>query len=221
MHGDDESPRPVHGTEASADLVAAALARAELHTAPTPAPVPFWTLLEHLALPRRSRLARRVRTCLAELEGDGRVELGGRHGVPVFSTTDAGTRRLQRLRRRGAVPPLPESPQHVRWRLARVSANQEIDRMHRELRGALADAECMLSADAAASDDWFSLGLRLRDGCRRVGAAIHILREWEEPDDARADIDDLLAPGDEAFAGDQRARLRAARAGRRNTRLWR
>ena len=221
MNGEHGSTRPIPGPDASADLVAAALARAELHSARTPAPVPFWTLLEHLAIPRRSHLARRVQVRLSELAGDGRVELGARRGVPVFSTTDAGARRLQRLRRRGAVPALPESPQHVRWRLARADATQEIDRMRRELRAALTAGECLLTADAAVSDDWFSLGARLRRECRRLGAAVHILREWEEPSEARADIDDLLAPGEEALGEDQRARRRAARAGRRNTRLWR
>jgi hypothetical protein len=97
--------------------------------------------------------------------------------------------------------------------------------MHDELHGALRDAATMAAAAAGdprtTSDDWFSLGVRLRDACRRLGSATHVLREWSEPDDGRADIDDLDAPQVDGLAPDRLARLRAARAGRRNTALWR
>jgi hypothetical protein len=210
----------------SEDAVLAALARAETHAGAEP--IPFWTLLEHLGVAPRTRPARRARAALDALAERGWVEHARRHGVPVFACTTAGRRRLARLRRRRALPELPESPQHQRWRLARERAERELDGFRAELATCLLEAQELLVADDVpaggsaqlASDAWFALGSRLLGACRRVGAAVHVLWEWQEPTDERADVDDLDAPGDAALDEETRARRRAARAGRRNTRLW-
>jgi len=69
----------------------------------------------------------------------------------------------------------------------------------------------LLDADPPAdSDAWFQLGESLRPACRRLGSAVHCLWEWQEPDDAHADIDVNALPG----VGP------CYRAGRRNINNW-
>ena len=141
--------------------------------------------------------------------------------MPTWELTSAGRRRLQRARRAGSVPPLPESPQHRAWRDARTAAAQEIERFRASLRDRLDEAALLLEADEPPhSDAWFELGEALQRACRRVASASHCLYEWVEPHDLRADVDDHLDPIDEGLDPAERARRRARRAGRRNIRLW-
>jgi hypothetical protein len=120
----------------------------------------------------------------------GSLQRSRRNGIDVWGLTGEGRRRLQRARRTGNVPELPESPQHREWREARATAAQEIERFRQELRDCLARAMLLLDANPPAdSDAWFLLGESLRPPCRRLGSAVHCLREWQEPDDAHADID--------------------------------
>jgi hypothetical protein len=203
------------------ELVLSALDRALLHGPAGREATSLRTLLEHLALPRRSAAARRVRERLVELEARGWLAGARAHGVPVWSLTAAGRRRLES---RPAAAELPEAPQHRDWREARASAAQELPRFRAQLAETLERGQRMLAdrGDAvAASDDWLLLGNRLLGDCRRLGSAWHCLYEWPEPDDARADRDEppqLAGDGDGDGAA---ARLRALRAGRRNVRLWR
>lgn len=191
-------PAAAHPTPA---LVLAALERAVLHRGDGRDAVPVRELLAHLHVRQRSGAARRVRELLHELCAAGAVRRQRRHSVAVFALTPAGTAALGRARARWPVT-LPESPQHRAWRRARAVAAFEIERLRAELAAGLDDAAALLGAEPAPrSEQWFSLAERLRHGAWVLGSASHCLYEWEEPSDARADVD--VGP-----------------AGRRNVRLW-
>ncbi len=100
---------------------------------------------------------------------------------------------------------MPESPQHRRWSEARTAARERIAGFQADVRGVLEEAIDLLDAGRDPnSAAWFELGDRLHDSCRRVASATYCLREWQEPDDSTADIDD--APH--------------RQMGRRHTRAW-
>ncbi len=221
MHRDDRRGGPGRPDRPAAAVVLAAVDRATRHRAGAPSGAPAGSILEHLALGRRSGASRAVRARLQELELEGTVERRLRHGLAVWSLTGKGLRRLERDARAGEAPALPESPQHRRWRNARTAAALEIDRLRGSLEEALADAERLLATERPHSDAWFELAETLRRTARRVGSAGHCLYEWPEPDDARADIDDRREPEDRCQQPPLRRRRRALRAGRRNIALWR
>jgi hypothetical protein len=214
-------PQHETGSARPADeLVLAAVERAARHQARDTPGVPAWTILEHLAIPRRSVAARHVRERLEAMHEAGWLERSRRHSVPTWMLTDAG---LARLRERGDAdaPALPESPQHLAWRAARTVATQELERFREALHERLAQAATALEADPPPhSDAWLALAEELQRACRRVASASYCLYEWAEPDDARADVDAHVEPGDEQLDAAERAVRRARRAGRRNTRLW-
>ncbi len=203
-------------------LVLAAIDRAERHDPhKSRLGVPVWRVYDHLSIAKRSGPARRVRARLDALETAGSIERARRHGVPTWALTSTGRRRLTLARRAGSLPELPESPQHRAWRNAKATAAQEIARFLLSVRDALNDAARLLDADPAAmSDAWFELGERLQQDCRRVGAATYCLREWNEPDDTRPDVDDHSDPSDKGHDPREQNKRRARRAGRRNIRLW-
>jgi hypothetical protein len=206
--------------EIPSELILAAIDRARVHRAAGEATVPVWVIFEHLGIARRSAAARQVRLRLDVLEADGRVQLHRVRGIQAWEITAAGRRYLQRHRRAGNVPELPESPQHARWRDARTLAAQEIERFHTALRDAVETATEMLDAPATAgpsSDEWFAIAERLRSEGWRLGSATYCLREWAEPDDAQADTDD---GGNEPVLSLSERSLRSKRAGRRNPRNW-
>jgi hypothetical protein len=188
------------------ELVLAAIERAIRHYPRKTSAVPAWEIYDHLGFPTRSGAARRVRARLNAMQEAGAVERSRRRGLDVWALSSTGRRRLQRVERTDKVLELPESPQHRAWRDAQATAAQEIERYRAELRERLEQALRLLDVDPFAdSDAWFELGERLRPPCRRLGSAVHCLREWREPDDARADIDDDRT---------------GYRSGRRNIRYW-
>jgi ribosome-binding protein aMBF1 (putative translation factor) len=217
-------------------LVLAAVDRAERHRGSKvdPPGVPVWGVFGHLGVAARSRRARQVRERLDELVAAGALERLRRHGTTVWTVTRAGRRRLARARRAGRLPGLPESPQHRAWREARELAGERIDGFRLDMleelehAGELLDADMTVAAGrvapgvlgGSASDAWFEVAERLQRACRRLGSVSYCLWEWQEPDDARADVDDHSDPCDRAFDGKQRDRRFARRHGRRNTRLW-
>ena len=208
------------------ELVLTAIDRAGRHCA-RDGEVIKGSICAHLAIPSRSGPARHVHRRLAALETAGMVERSHRLGSVVWSLTDAGRRRLQRARRSGTVPVLPESPQHRAWREARTLAEQQIEGFRKDLHDQaesalwLLDSPRLLGQETPVeSDAWFTLGEFLQRACRRLASATHCLSEWAEPDDAHADIDDGLEPAERNLDARTQARLRSKRAGRRNPRNW-
>jgi hypothetical protein len=218
----DSPPRETTAPALPSDeLVLAALERAGRHQGRDSLAVPMWTILEHLALPRRSAGARHVAARLAVMDAAGWLERSRRHGVSTWELAGAGARELRRARRAGDVPELPESPQHRAWRLARVAALQEIERFRTDVGERLGEATALLDGDAPPhSDAWLELAEQLQRACRRLASASYCLYEWAEPDDAHADIDEHAEATDTEVEPHERARRRARRAGRRNVRLW-
>jgi hypothetical protein len=206
----------------SEELILAAVERAVRHRKSDALEVPVWAILEHLAVSSRSGEARHVRSRLRLLRAAGALRRGRRHGVPVWTLTPAGRRRLAAAELAGSALSLPESPQHRAWRRARTAAAEEIERFRRDLAEALDESGELLDAEPPAhSDAWFELAERLRRSAWVLASATHCLLEWTEPDDAEADVDDHAEPGDERIAAPERAARRARRSGRRNVTLWR
>jgi hypothetical protein len=202
------------------ELILAALSRAETHHGYQSAP--DWEVLEHLSLARRSKKARLVKARLPELAEAGFLSQSRRHGVAVWASTAKTRKRLAQVPDE-VMRSLPESPQHRRWREARDVAEQEIEGFYLSLRDgvdAAADLLSMPMPPGASSDEWFALGERLHRACRQLGSATHILHEWAEPTDDKADHDEHSEPADTGLTPDERRRREARRAGRRNHRLW-
>jgi len=201
--------------QTSEEIVLAAVERAVRQRA-SGRPAPFWAILDHLAIPRRSRAARAVRGSLYGLVERDLIEREIEHGVPVWRPTAAGRRRAARV-----CVTLPESPQHRSWREARTAAAAQIGPFAERLAASLLQATEMLAAmqrdhdEGPDSDAWLLLSRRLDGDCRRLASAWHCLFEWPEPSERWPDID--AGQGD-AEAG---SRMAALRAGRRNVRLWR
>jgi hypothetical protein len=203
------------------DLILAAVSRAVLHGPARRDGAPRAAVLAHLAVPPRTARARAVRGRLQDLERSGALRRCGTSSAPAWRLGPPGARRLAALAAAGRSPALPESPQRLAWRRARVAAGQELPRFAVQLAADLARAESMLAAlegagEAPRSDVWLTLGRTLQSGCRRIGSAWHCLHEWPEPDDEHADRDGPL-PGEP----EPQPALRALRAGRRNVNLWR
>jgi hypothetical protein len=214
-------PRATAPDLPSDELVLAAVERAGRHQPHATSAVPVWSILDHLAVSRRSAAARHVRARLGALTTDGWLQRTSRHGVPTWELTSRGVRRLRQARRDGGFPPLPESPQHRAWRNARTVAAEELERFRASLREGLRRAELLLDAEPPPhSDAWLALAHELQRSCRRVASASHCLYEWSEPDDERPDVDQRSEPGDAELDDDERARRQTRRTGRRNLRLW-
>jgi hypothetical protein len=220
MSDPDEHPRAMSPVPPD-ELVLAAIERASRHQARADPGVPVWAIFEHLAIRQRSGAARHVHTRLATMRAAGWIERSRRHGVSTWALTGVGVERLREALRAGQLPPLPESPQHRAWRRARVLATEEIDRFRGLLDERLRLARLALDAQPPPhSDTWLELAQELRRACQRLSSASYCLYEWAEPDDARADVDERVDPGDAELEPAERARRRARRAGRRNVRLW-
>ncbi len=214
-HTSAPAPRPPDA------LVLAALERAARHQAREDPAVPVWAILEHLAIPRRSGAARHVGSRLAAMHAAGLLERSRRHGAQTWALTSAGARRLRQARGAGGLAPLPESPQHRAWRIARTAAAHEIERFRDALEERLRRASLTLeSQQTPHSDTWLELADELQRAGRRLASASYCLYEWAEPDDAHVDADEHLDPADEVLEPAERAGRRARRAGRRNVRLW-
>ncbi len=199
------------------ELILAALDRAMRHRERQEAATKN-SIYQHLAIPTRSGAARHVHRRIAALEETGAVERSRRHGFDVWSLTSYGWRRLQPAQHAGKIE-LPESPQHQEWRNARNLAGQEIERFREEIRDCITDAMEQVDSEAR-SDVLYEIAERLNFQCRRLASATYCLEEWVEPDDAHADIDTRLEPGEENLPRSEQVRLRSRRAGRRSTLNW-
>jgi hypothetical protein len=86
-------------------------------------------------------------------------------------------------------------------RTARAAASRRVQGFRHDLAAILSEGLGWLASETD-SETWFVLGERLGRACERLGSATYDLREWEEPSDDIADVDD------------------GPRRGRRNTRSW-
>jgi hypothetical protein len=179
-------------------------------------------VLAHLDLAPRSAAARHARAALERLHAVGMLHRSRQRGRICWSLAPRGTARLRALHRRGAGPPLPESPQHRAWREAQALADAELGRLRRDLVAALAELETLIAGAGprAVADALLVQGARVGEGARRLASALHCLDAWREPVDERADVDTHAEPPGPGAEYVPAARLRALRAGRRNVRLW-
>jgi hypothetical protein len=107
-----------------------------------------------------------------------------RQGHNVVGITSAGRRALAQAGITGKRIELPES------RHARSVAGERTDGFRQQVRAALDETHRLL--DTEPSDTWFGLAGRLETECGQLGSATYCLREWPEPDDVRADGDEVL-----------------------------
>ncbi len=209
------TPVELHRFEPVSDeLLLAAVERAQRHSGPEGESkgVSLRRVADHLAFVHNAWTSRHLRPRLEDLVADGLLSSGRLRSKAVWSLSDAGRLRLDHLKRSGRVE-LPESPQHREWRHARADAEERVGELRRELQAAVAEAGGH-DVERTASDAWFELGERLERTCRNLGGATYCLREWPEPDDAHADVDERCDPGDSRFDPEERARLRSRRTGR-------
>jgi hypothetical protein len=187
----------------SPELLLAAIDRAERHKRRPDLPgVLLFDITMHLGLRTGSWTTRRLRPTLQSLEDACDIERLRRKGMSKWSLTATGAKRLAAMKRKAAVPVLPEAPQHRAWRQAHVAAGERITDIRGDLGRLLAEAQTLVDTDEATSDGWFELSERLRQASWRLGSATYCLREWPEPNDAQAD------------------REIEKHHGRRNVRLW-
>jgi hypothetical protein len=162
----------------------AAIERAERHTRKR---IPHWIIAEHLGFKHSSATTRRLRPRLEVLLTAGSLSNSREHGRVLWTLTRAGRERLRRAKRAGKVEQLPESPQHREWRRARSAAEQRIGGLREKVREALADAMALMDEETGDSEAWVEASRQLKADCWNLGSATYCLREWAEPDDARAD----------------------------------
>ncbi len=172
-------------------VVLVAIDRAERQRRGTSEGVMGSNLAEHLGFVRGPWTARGLRPQLDALIKAGALERVKRQGLVLLVLTEKGRRRAARARRTVA---LPESPQHRAWRQTRRKAVERIDGLREEARRAMQDAGRLLEAGEADSEALFLLAVRLKEALQYLGSATYCVREWAEPDDARADTDDDRPP---------------------------
>jgi hypothetical protein len=182
----EQQPSP--GT-LTADLVLAALERAERHRSnPSKPGVLLATVKEHLDLPRHGGGTRKLRPVWDALTQAGSIEQTRRHGFVLWALTSPGRRKITSARRNERLPALPEAPQHRAWREAQRAAGDHMGELTDEVRERLAVAAALLHDEPRTSEPWYELGTQLKTACERLGMATHCRYEWAEPDDAYADI---------------------------------
>jgi hypothetical protein len=179
-------------------LILAALKRAELHSGRDQDGAHYSSVVAHLGLKMGSSTGHKLRPRFREMEAAGLIRGFKRHGSVVHTATRKGERVLKAA---GEVS-LPESPQHRNWREAREAAGERIGSFRDALRALLDEGATLLADEATDSEAWVVFGEKVGKACKRLASATYCLREWVEPDDATADIEDNR------------------RLGRRNPRSW-
>jgi hypothetical protein len=170
-------------------LVLAALDRAQRHNPNGYEVGVGWaTLVEHLGFVHSSATTRRLRPQVTQLVAAGLVETDKPRGFPHWKLTSDGRKQLTKARRKREDLELPESPQHRRWRDARATAARRLDGLREQLRRSVSDATTLLDGDGDSAA-YFRLRFHVGSQLEQLGAAVYCLREWPEPDDARADVD--------------------------------
>jgi|HubBroStandDraft_6_1064221.scaffolds.fasta_scaffold276884_2 hypothetical protein len=169
--------------------ILAAIRRAEVHDEQDDAS--RGDIAAHLGFAHNSWTTKQLRPQIDALTAAGRIRDVRRNGPDLLALTAAGRRAFEQAQSAGAVI-LPESPQHRKWRHSRAMAEDRIEGFREALRASMAEAGALLNSQQAPSDAWFEVGKRLGAECKRLGSATYCLFEWAEPDDARADVDEVL-----------------------------
>lgn len=169
--------------------ILAAIHRAEVHDEHDDASRA--DIAAHLGFVHNSSTTKRLRPQIDALRTAGQIRDVRRNGLNLLALTAAGGRALNRAHRAGGAI-LPESPQHRRWRHSRAMAGDRIEGFREALRASMVEVGALLDSQHAPSDAWFEFGKRLSAECKRLRSATYCLFEWAEPDDARADVDEVL-----------------------------
>jgi len=169
--------------------ILAAIHRAEVHDEQDDASRA--DMAAHLGFVHNSATTRRLRPQLDALRAAGHVRDVRRNGLDLLTLTPAGRHALEETQGAGTVA-LPESPQHRKWRHSRTVAGDRIDGFREALRASMAEVGALLDSQQTPSEAWFELDKRLGAECKRLGSATYCMFEWAEPDDARADVDEVL-----------------------------
>jgi hypothetical protein len=169
--------------------ILAAIHRAEVHDEQDDASRA--DIAAHLGFVHNSSTTKRLRPQIEALKAAGHIRDVRRNGLDLLALIAAGRHALEGTQSSGAVI-LPESPQHRKWRHSHAMAGDRIDGFREALRASMAEVGALLDSQQTPSEAWFELGRRLSAECKRLGSATYCLFEWAEPDDARADVDEVL-----------------------------
>jgi len=172
------------------ELLLAAIDRADRHQAPSHRPgIPLSIIKQHAGIPHTGWSTLQLRPQLERLEAAKLILRSKHHGNPLWTLTAAGERQLAAVRAAGTLQPLPESPQHRRWREAQQAARLEIDQLRTDLGLLLNEAmDVFHESPQASSEVWLDLARRLANACSWLGSATYCLHEWPEPNDSTADL---------------------------------
>jgi len=172
-------------------VVLAALDRAQRHSTHGYDRGVLWSdLAEHLGFVHSAPTTFKLRPRVSRLRAASLVEHRKASGFTLWRLTSDGRKQLAKARQKREDLTLPEAPQHRLWREAQATAAERIDGLRAQMRGTLSQASKLLDSDGGDSDAWFDLRSRFVSRCERLGAATYSLREWREPDEGHADLDD-------------------------------
>jgi len=150
------------------------------------------TISIHLGFVPSAWTTRNLRPQLERLVEDGALTVSPDQSVRGWKVTQQGHMRLNRLRRAGELV-LPESPQHRAWREARAEAEQGMEEFFALFLDVHEEADDLANSPVVGqkSEPWIRLSMRLLQTCWQVGSALYCLKEWPEPDDAHADMEEF------------------------------
>jgi len=175
--GSAESDRLPEGT------LLAAVRRGQLHQARSEGQS-IAAIKQQLGLRHTGWTTKRLRPQLEALVAAGLLEQRKRLGRIVWALTTRGRRRASPFR------VLPESPQHKRWREATALAPHRAEAVRQGALAVVEQAQELLASPLHAGPDaktWHELGRRLEKSMRVMASLTFCLREWDEPDDRRAE----------------------------------
>jgi hypothetical protein len=172
-------------TSVSNDVFLAALGRAVSHA--RDGYVTRGMLAEQLGFTPGTSTTLKLRPQVSELIMKGLIQR--RHGG--FELTPKGRARLARVRRAGKPLPLPESPQHFRWRRERTNAPADLAMYRAKIKETVKELNALLNDSTSPAAAWIDLAKKLKERCLRLAYAKHCVDDWEEPDDCHPDPHEL------------------------------
>jgi DNA-binding PadR family transcriptional regulator len=166
--------------------VLAAVRRAQLHRENRQVGVSLPTIKQHLGLRHTGWTTQQLRPTLDELVAAGLLRYSWRHSRHWWAITPPGKRRASPF------SVLPESPQHRKWREARILAEQERERIWTAALDAVEAAEDALTNAKnvkPTSETYLAIAKRVNATFSNMASVAYCLAEWAEPDDRRADVE--------------------------------